>query len=253
MPNLRNVKQSRHTWNSLSQNVPECSMFHVGQILKISSKSVHFPIMLLTDRQRWKHYLHYSFGWGTKSLRTFCQGLFNTVLMWQVNEPQESMVQCCCGRWMRLRVHGMIQCCCVRQLRRRVDGTMQCCCDRWMRLRVHGTIRCCCVKWMRLRVHGTTQCCCGRCMRLRVHGMIQCCCVRQLRHKVDGTIQSCCGRWMDAGCIVENGVAAMNGVSVGLHWLVLFVSSVLPKLFMAPVRMPILRRFGQVTHTIHVW
>ena len=30
------------------------------------------------------------------------------------------------------------------------------------------------------------------------------------------------------------------------------LDSVLPKLFMAPVRMPILRRFGQVTHTIPV-
>ena len=29
--------------------------------------------------------------------------------------------------------------------------------------------------------------------------------------------------------------------------------SVLPKLFMAPVQMPILRTFGQVTHTIPIW
>ena len=40
-PNLRNVKQSTHAWNSPSKTVVECSLFHARPILKISWKSVN--------------------------------------------------------------------------------------------------------------------------------------------------------------------------------------------------------------------
>ena len=38
--NFRNVKQSSHSWNGLPQNVPECSLFYVRPILKISLRFV---------------------------------------------------------------------------------------------------------------------------------------------------------------------------------------------------------------------
>ena len=38
---LRIVKQSSHTWNRLSQNLPECPLFQIRYIAKISLKSVH--------------------------------------------------------------------------------------------------------------------------------------------------------------------------------------------------------------------
>ena len=38
-----------------------------------------------------------------------------------------------------------------------------------------------------------------------------------------------------------------------IHLGMMPMISVLPKLFMAPVWMPILRRFGQVTHTVPIW
>ena len=59
---LRNMKQSNQAWNSPPQNVPECSLFHAGPILKIYANPFpHFSAMLVSDRQtnqyRWKHYL----------------------------------------------------------------------------------------------------------------------------------------------------------------------------------------------------
>ena len=53
VPNARNVRQSSKAWNSLCQNVPECSLLPAGTIWNISWKSIRafFSIMLLTDRQ----------------------------------------------------------------------------------------------------------------------------------------------------------------------------------------------------------
>ena len=43
------------------------------------------------------------------------------------------------------------------------------------------------------------------------------------------------------------------GMDEQFHPILYWTCSVLPKLFTAPVRIPILRRFGQVKHTIPVW
>ena len=39
-PNLRNVKQSIHAWNSLPENVSDCSLFRAGPTIEISRTSV---------------------------------------------------------------------------------------------------------------------------------------------------------------------------------------------------------------------
>ena len=51
--NLRNVKQSSQAYNSIPQNVLECSLLHVGAILKTLLRSVEeFSIMLPTANRR---------------------------------------------------------------------------------------------------------------------------------------------------------------------------------------------------------
>ena len=63
-PNMRNVNQSSQVWNSLPQNVPECSLFHAGPILSWKFHENPFARFSLhtdrqtgrqTNRQRWKH------------------------------------------------------------------------------------------------------------------------------------------------------------------------------------------------------
>ena len=50
-PNLRNMKQSSIAWNSLPQNVQECSEFHFGSILEMSWKSVYVFSRNVASRQ----------------------------------------------------------------------------------------------------------------------------------------------------------------------------------------------------------